>query len=341
VGPAQAREFTRRDLLVSAPLRRLAWTNGMGQSAISLLTSLAAVAVAAAAISAGVDPRAAAVAALLMLALGEPLGQYIEAVAELPVLATMLARTMPLLETAHTVVGAGVTSAGEVPAEETLRVEDITARYPEASHPVFEGISGGTRRGSWWSVSGPSGSGKSTLLAVLLGFLKPEAGSYTLNGAPATDATLGQIAWCPQEAYLFNSTLRSNLALARPAADAPDDAELEKVLDTVGLGPWYAGLPLGLDTRVGPGGHHLSGGQRTRVSVARTLVAEAGVVLLDEPTAHLGVDEAASLVADLRGALADAAVVLVTHDESLAAAGDTLLVLRQGADGVVRERAGV
>ncbi|MGA7206242.1 MAG: ATP-binding cassette domain-containing protein, partial [Specibacter sp.] len=278
------------------------------------------------------------VAALLMLALAEPLGQYVDAVAELPVLATMLARTMPLLETAPTVVGGTQTAQGGGKAVESLRVEGITARYPEAPHPVFEGISGGTRRGSWWSVSGPSGSGKSTLLAVLLGFLKPEAGSYTLNGAPATAEALGQIAWCPQEAYLFNSTLRSNLALARPAADAPDDAELEKVLETVGLGPWYGGLPLGLDTRVGPGGHHLSGGQRTRVSVARTLVAEAGVVLLDEPTAHLGSDEAAELVADLRGALAKSAVVLVTHDDALAEEGDRHLVL---GGGMVRERAGV
>ncbi|ALE05552.1 hypothetical protein AL755_08750 [Arthrobacter sp. ERGS1:01] len=353
VGEAQAADFARRDLAVSAPLRRLAWSNGLGQSAVSVLTSLAAVAVTAAAIAAGIDPRAAAVAALLMLALAEPLGQYVDAVAELPVLGAMLARTMPLLDAPPT-VGAGAARDGAVlegagadatTEVETLRLDNVTARYPDAAEPVFTGISGGTSRGQWWSVTGPSGSGKSTLLAVLLGFLAPEAGRYTLNDTAANAETLRNIAWCPQEAYLFNSTLRGNLALARPATSPPDDAELESVLETVGLGPWLAGLPDGLETRVGPGGHSLSGGQRTRVAVARTLVAGAGVVLLDEPTAHLGADEAVELVVELRGALKDAAVVLVTHDSALAAEGDTRLVLesRQAvtADSVVRAGAGV
>ncbi|MGO4383909.1 thiol reductant ABC exporter subunit CydC [Specibacter sp. RAF43] len=345
VGPAQAETFTARDLTVSAPLRRLAWANGLGQSAVSLLTSLAAVAVTAAALAAGSDPRAAAVAALLMLALAEPLGQYIDAVAEVPILAAMMARTMPLLDTPPTVVdGMEATVARAGAPVTSLRVEDLTARYPEAAHPVFTGVCGGTQRGRWWTVSGPSGSGKSTLLAVLLGFLAPETGTYRHNGEPARGASLQHVAWCPQEAYLFNSTLRANLALARPAAAAPGDSELVHALETVGLGPWFRGLPLGLATRVGPGGHHLSGGQRSRVSAARTLLAGADVVLLDEPTVHLGEDEAAALVTDLRRALRGAAVVLVTHDAELASAGDTRLVLgpeaqdrktvvRQGARG--------
>ncbi len=355
VGEPAAREFCARDQSVSAPLRRLAWANGLGQSAVALLTSLAAVAVAAAAITSGVDPRAAAVAALLMLALAEPLGQYVEAVEQLPVLGAMMARTLPLLEGPHaTVVDAAELGARPAPGtlpvagtgadpEGLLLLDNVTARYPDAPSPVFEGINGGVERGRWWTVSGPSGSGKSTLLAVLLGFLVPERGSYTLGGAAAGAGSLRQIAWCPQEPYLFNSTLRSNLALARPATDAPADAELERVLETVGLGPWYSRLPDGLDTRVGPGGHHLSGGQRTRVSVARTLVAGAAVVLLDEPTAHLGEDEARELVADLRAALSGAAVVMVTHDDELAAGGDTHLVLGAGTGraGMVRRPAGV
>ncbi|WP_154605274.1 thiol reductant ABC exporter subunit CydD [Arthrobacter sp. AQ5-05] len=326
VGPAEAATFTARDVRVGAPLRRLAWANGLGQSAVSLLTSLAAVAVTVGAVAAGADPRAVAVVALLMLALAEPFGQYVDAVAEVPLLLAMMARTMPLLDTHRTVVGGQAPEpAGE--ALTCLEVQNITARYPEAASPVFAGVSGGTERGRWWSVSGPSGSGKSTLLAVLLGFLTPEAGRYTLNGRPATGAALAHIAWCPQESYLFNSTLRSNLSLARPSTDTPTDTELEDALDTVGLGSWFRALPQGLQTRVGAGGHQLSGGQRTRVSVARTLVAGSDVVLLDEPTAHLGEDEAQELIADLRRALANAAVVLVTHDDELAAGADTHLDL--------------
>lgn len=340
VGPAQAAAFTARDLRVSAPLRRLAWANGLGQSAVFLLTSLAAIAVTVVAIGAGADPRATAVAALLMLALSEPLGQYIDAVAQLPVLGAMMARTLPLLDAPGTVVedlsGDGALMTAPVT---TLGVEEITARYPQSDSPVFSDVSGGTERGRWWSVSGPSGSGKSTLLAVLLGFLKPEAGSYKLNNAPANPAALGHIAWCPQESYLFNSTLRANLALARPASAPPEDSELETALETVGLGPWFKELPLGLETRVGPGGHHLSGGQRTRMSVARTLVAGADVVLLDEPTAHLGEDEAGELITDLRAALASAAVVLVTHDDELASSANSQLVL--GQEPVARQRASI
>ncbi len=331
VGPAEAARFSRADAAVARPLRRLAWADGLGQGTVTLLTSLAAVAAALVAITSGVDPRAAAVAALLMLALAEPLGQYIEAVSALPALATLMNRTLPLLDAPAT-VQAAVEEAGATEAVETLAVRDIAARYPNTRDAVFTGISGGTERGRWWRVSGPSGSGKSTLLAVLLGFLKPEAGSYLLNERPATAESLGRIAWCPQDAYLFNSTLRANLALAKPAGSAPTDGELALSLGTVGLGPWFESLPAGLDTRLGPGGHHLSGGQRTRVSVARTLVAGADVVLLDEPTAHLGVDESAELLAELRGALSGAAVVLVTHDAGLAATADTHLALGAGRE---------
>lgn len=335
VGAVQAEAFAVSDSGVAAPLRRMAWANGLGQSAVSLLTSLAAVAVAAVCVGAGTDPRAAAVVALLMLALAEPLGQYIEAVEQLPVLSAMMGRTMPLLDSATT-VETGALKPDDVAADAAglqitdVKVENITARYPGMRQQVFSGVNGSTMRGKWWTVSGPSGSGKSTLLAVLLGFLKPVQGSYTLNEKPPTLAALGQVAWCPQESYLFNSSLRANLALARPAVDAPQDDELERVIETVGLEPWYRGLPDGLSTRVGPGGHHLSGGQRTRLSVARTLVAGAGVVLLDEPTAHLGVDESATLIVELRAALAQAAVVLVTHDPALAASGDSHLELGGG-----------
>ena len=330
VGGVQAARFSAADAAVAKPLRRLAWADGLGQGLVSLLTSVAAVAAALAAIASGVDPRAAAVAALLMLALAEPLGQYIEAVSALPALAALMNRTLPLLDAPAT-VHPQVENAGAQKPVNDLAVHGITARYPDARRPVFTGLSGGVQRGKWWSVSGPSGSGKSTLLAVLLGFLQPAAGSYQLNGTPASAGTLGRIAWCPQDAYLFNSTLRANLSLARPAATPPGDAELLAAVNTVGLGPWLAELPLGLDTRVGPGGHHLSGGQRTRVSVARTLVAGADVVLLDEPTAHLGGDESRALIRDLQQSLSGAAVVLVTHDAELAQHADSHLSLGEGA----------
>src|SRR5690625_2335224 len=132
---------------------------------------------------------------------------------------------------------------------------------------------------------------------------------------------LRPVACGPQQAYLFESTLRSNLPLAREPARRPTDEECQAVLQTVGLGEWLATAPQGLDTRLGPSGHFISGGQRQRVAVARALLADAHVVLLDEPTAHLGADEAAELIVDLQRALAEKITVMVTHDQRFAAAG--------------------
>ena len=186
-------------------------------------------------------------------------------------------------------------------------------------------------------VRGPSGSGKSTLLALLMAALRPRAGDYRLGDVPAGDLAGADIrrhvAWCPQDAVVFASTVRANLSLGRPAeatteatADAADvDSRLWTVLRRVGLAATVAGLPYGLDTRIGA--DQLSGGERRRLAVARTMLSERDVVLLDEPTALLDPPAARALLADLRRALADRTVVCVTHDPGVEAPGDTVVDL--------------
>jgi ATP-binding cassette subfamily C protein CydCD len=128
---------------------------------------------------------------------------------------------------------------------------------------------------------------------------------------------------------VFDSTLLGNLLLARGADERPSAAELDDVLTRVGLGPFVAAAPAGLETRVGPGGAFLSGGQRQRLAVARALLARADVLLLDEPTAHLDRESADALLADLDGALDDRVQILVTHDPAAAASADARVVLGQ------------
>ncbi|EMY32463.1 transport ATP-binding protein, partial [Arthrobacter crystallopoietes BAB-32] len=216
----------------------------------------------------------------------------------------------------------------------SLQLRGAGYAYPGQRQPVFAGLDLDLAPGDWLAVTGPSGSGKSTLLGVLLGFLAPQQGQYLVNGSPVGSGTrlAGRIAWTPQEAHLFNSSLRANLLLARGRENPPSDAELFRALSAVGLGSFAAALPQGLDTRLGPGGAFLSGGQRQRVAVARALLTEAEVVLLDEPTAHLDPEAAESLLADLRSALAGKAVVMVTHDPAEAAACPRSLRLGSAAE---------
>jgi ATP-binding cassette, subfamily C, bacterial CydCD len=151
----------------------------------------------------------------------------------------------------------------------------------------------------------------------MLGFLPPAGGRLFLTG---------RAAWCPQEAHLFDSTIRGNLMLGLPEPDRPSDVataaagtaalerHLEEALAAVGLEPLLARLARGLDTPIGPGGAFLSGGERQRLAVARTLLTGADVILLDEPTAHLDAEAGRTMLAELRRGLAGRTVVLVTHN---------------------------
>lgn len=197
-----------------------------------------------------------------------------------------------------------------------LSLQDAAARWPGMDHPVFTDLNMNARAGSWTAVTGPSGSGKSTVLATVLGFLPLESGRVLASGEVLEGEQLrGYAAWCPQAAHIFESTLEGNLLLARDRSDRPSEEELVEVLRRVGLGEWFDALPQGLRTPVGAGGSFLSGGQRQRLAVARALLVNSPVLLLDEPTAHLDAESARALMADLDAATRSSSVatVLVSH----------------------------
>ena len=200
--------------------------------------------------------------------------------------------------------------------EPALSLQDAAARWPGMDHPVFTDLNMNARAGSWTAVTGPSGSGKSTVLATVLGFLPLESGRVLASGEVLEGEQLrGYAAWCPQAAHIFESTIEGNLMLARDRSDRPSEEELIEVLRRVGLGEWFDALPQGLRTPVGAGGSFLSGGQRQRLAVARALLVNSPVLLLDEPTAHLDAESARALMADLDAATRSSSVatVLVSH----------------------------
>ncbi len=219
----------------------------------------------------------------------------------------------PILVGCGTPQELGVKVTDAAPA---LSLQDAAARWPGMDHPVFTDLNMNARAGSWTAVTGPSGSGKSTVLATVLGFLPLESGRVLASGEVLEGEQLrGYAAWCPQAAHIFESTLEGNLMLARDRSDRPSEQELIEVLRRVGLGEWFDALPQGLRTPVGAGGSFLSGGQRQRLAVARALLVNSPVLLLDEPTAHLDAESARALMADLDAATRSSSVatVLVSH----------------------------
>lgn len=322
--PAAA-QFTHADTAAAAYESAATRATGLGEgiiTAVGVLTGIMMIPVLAGQVSAGeLSGELLAVTVLLPLALIDVFADSLSAVQQWPGLARILARVDDLDPAGDEhVLAAGVSPAPIM----QLSLSDIAARWPGAQTDVFSGLSLVLPRGGVAAVTGPSGSGKTTLVSVLLRFLDPRTGRYQLNDTDALTCLpmdlAGRISWCPQEAHVFDSTLRANLLIARPREDRPSESELLSALERVGLGELAADI--GLDGRIGAGGGHLSGGQRQRLAVARTLLADAEVVVLDEPTAHLDEEMAAALMADLRRGLAEELVVLVTHDPSLIAESD-------------------
>lgn len=305
------RELDAHAELLATAERRGAWSAGFGTAVVTAATTLLAVLVPV--LSAGAPAASASIVALLALAVLEPLAALVASAQRMPALRALLARLDPILQPAP----APAWRTGHPDAVRQVALERVTVRYPGTARPAVAGVTGKADRGRWLVLDGPSGSGKSTVLSAIMGALPVETGEIRADDRPLTAleerAWRDRVAWCPQDAYVFDSTLRGNLRLARAADDAPDDRDMHDALERAGLGVLMGSLADGLDTRVGAGGSALSGGERQRLAVARALLTRADVILLDEPTAHLDEPTAAAMMADVRAATADRIVVLVSH----------------------------
>ncbi|WP_426766858.1 thiol reductant ABC exporter subunit CydD [Pseudarthrobacter sp. 1G09] len=350
VAPRVLAGLRGEDRKATGASQRSAWAEGLGHAVTAAACGAAALASAwlatPAVLDGRIEPATAAVVVLLLLALVEPYSAMTTAVRQFPALRAVLQRVASsgALDASGAQDDDGGTRDGLQPVQERdggvpgLELANLAAAWPGGA-PVFTGLNAVAGPGHWLAVTGPSGSGKSTLLSVLLGFLPPADGSVRVSGG---------VAWCPQEAHLFDSTIRGNLLLGRAAAepdrrgqdtrgqdtreqDNPGESATEHdmaaVIAAVGLTALMGRLPAGLDTRIGPGGAFLSGGERQRLAVARTLMTGAEVILLDEPTAHLDAESAKDMLQDLRAGLRDRTVVLVTHHAADIQAGDVRLAL--------------
>lgn len=218
-----------------------------------------------------------------------------------------------------------------------IRLEGLRFRYPRTEVDVLRIEQLSFAPGQTVAVTGPVGSGKSTLLRVLAGLQWPTEGQLLVGGLAARQISPAEwrahVAWVGQDAVLFRGTLRENLLMAAPAVS---DERLLQVLRLCGLDRLVAAHPQGLDMPVGEGGQSLSGGQRQWVALARALLADAPVLLLDEPTSAMDMAFEQALMSRLRSEFAGRLVVLCTHRPGPLALADRLLVLDAGqvvADG--------
>ncbi|MFG2919657.1 thiol reductant ABC exporter subunit CydD [Kitasatospora sp. NPDC048298] len=320
--PGRLAAVRTADAALTGLAARSAATTALGTGLIALLTGLTVAAAAAVGVQ-GVRDGALAPVCLAVVVL-TPLAAF-EAVTGMPLAVQARQRSRAARARLDEVLNAPepVTEPAEPAAlpEQPLpvAVRGLTVRHPGQPVDALTGVDLDLTAGRRIAVVGPSGSGKTTLAQALLRFLEPSAGTvrFADGGPRAVDARAlaGEsvrrvIGLCAQDAHVFDSSLRENLRLARPQAR---EEELRAALAAARLLEWTESLPDGLDTMVGEHGARLSGGQRQRLALARALLADFPVLVLDEPAEHLDLPTADALTADLLAATEGRTTVLITH----------------------------
>ncbi|WP_322984426.1 thiol reductant ABC exporter subunit CydD [Streptomyces sp. S584] len=332
--PARKEEVRAADGVLTRIASRAATATALGGGLSALVCGLTVVGAAIVALPAVADGRLAGVE--LAVVVLTPLAAF-EAVTGLPLAVQYRQRVRRSAERVYEVLDAPVpvvepVEPAEAPASPfPLDVRGLSARYEGADRDALHSVDLTLHPGKRVAVVGPSGSGKTTLAQVLLRFLDAREGTYGLGGVEAAsldgDTVRTFVGLCAQDAHVFDSSIRENLRLARTDAT---DGQLRDALAAARLLDWAEALPDGLDTLVGEHGARLSGGQRQRLALARALLADFPVLVLDEPAEHLDLATADALTEDLLAATQGRTTVLITHRLAGIEAVDEVLVLDGG-----------
>ncbi|MCX4559525.1 thiol reductant ABC exporter subunit CydD [Streptomyces phaeochromogenes] len=332
--PERTAEARRADGELTRIASRAATATALGDGLIALVSGLTVAATSLVGAQAVLDGRLSGVAMAVVVL--TPLAAF-EAVLGLPLAVQYRQRVRKSAERVYEVLDAPEpVREPEKPLEAPgspfpVVVKGLAARHAGQERDALAGVDLTLERGRRTAVVGTSGAGKTTLAQVLLRFLDADAGTYTLGGVDAYgmngDDVRRLVGLCAQDAHLFDSSVRENLLLARK--DATESA-LRDVLGRVRLLDWVDGLPDGLDTLIGEHGTRMSGGQRQRLALARALLADFPVLVLDEPAEHLDLATADALTADLLAATEGRTTLLITHRLAGLEAVDEVIVLDDG-----------
>jgi ATP-binding cassette, subfamily C, bacterial CydCD len=300
-GAALARAVRRSARAVAAATALASTTAGLGVVAVAGLVA-----------PGSVSPAVLALLLLVPLALGDATAALADAGALAVRARAARGRLDRLATTAPAVTDPRTPEP--LPSAHDVALRQATLGWSERPALTLEHL--GIRPGEHLGVTGASGSGKSTLAATLVRFIDPLSGEVLLGGTDLRRLALGDVrrtvGLVDDDPHVFASSLAENVRLARPRAT---DDEVSAALERARLGSWVSGLPHGIHTHVGAGSREVSGGERARLALARSLLADPPVLVLDEPTAHLDTATAREVTAEMLTCAAQAgrSVVWITH----------------------------
>ena len=326
-----------RNLVLAAELlqseQNVAACRGAAGAFVGLLTAIATatlVLIAVPLVTTGtLDGLYLAMVALVTIAVFEAVQPLSQAAERWSASRTAAERVFEVVDTAPAVVDAP--DALRRVAMYRIEFRDASFCYEADTQHVLDHLDLTVEEGECVAIAGPSGSGKSTLVNLLLRFWEPTCGQVLLGATDLRDYDLEAVRDCiavvPQEIHLFNTTIRDNLLLANPEAN---DAQLLDACRVALLDDFVASLPEGLETPVGENGLTLSGGERQRLAIARAVLKDAPIVVLDEPTANLDPVTEARIMDSLDAYLTGHTVLLISHREAVLAHADRVLNLQYG-----------